>query len=64
MLYIYGCPDKSQGGSDDSESPSRASKKLRVDVFTENMDLAGDIVQDMCVYFGVQELESEVVFPT
>ena len=38
-------------------------RSLSVQVRTDNMDLAGDIVQDVARYFNLQELETSVNFP-
>ena len=36
---------------------------MNVQVRTDNMDLAGDIVQDIARYFNIQELDTSVNFP-
>ena len=60
FLYIYAGSNKS---AEDGDTSSGSSGKLKVEIFTDSMDLAGDIVQDMCKFFGVEELESTAKFP-
>lgn len=60
ILYIYAGPEKN---TEEDSSPERGPGKLKVEVYTQNMDLAGDIVQDMCKFFGIEELESSASFP-
>ena len=33
-----------------------------ISVYTESMEVAGDVFQDLCAFFGINELESTVIF--
>ena len=53
-LFIYASEVSGDG---------RLSGNIMVEICCDSMELAADMVQDICKYFGIGELDSEASFP-
>ena len=42
---------------------NRIIKMLQVTLRTDDMDVAGDIIQNMCVFLNIEDLSSTADFP-
>ena len=60
MLYIFASEIKSE----DSTNGSRPFSSLRLEIFCDSMELAGELTQDICKFFSIEDLESEAIFPS
>ena len=60
MLYIFASEIKNE----DSMNGSRPFSCLRLEIFCDSMELAGELTQDICKFFSIEDLESEAIFPS